>query len=113
MTIRVSLGGATGWAGAALANAISVQPDMSLVAAVSRKRAGSQLSTVIPHFNGELAISGSVSEALKHSADVYFDYTHPDVVKDNVMMAIERGISVVVGTSGLSDQDYEIGRAHV
>lgn len=106
MSIRISLGGATGWAGSALAEAISVQPDMSLVAAVSRKRAGQKLRAVVPHFSGDLTISGSISEALRQPADVYFDYTHPDVVKDNVMNAIERGISVVVGTSGLSDQDY-------
>lgn len=112
MTIRIALGGATGWAGSALANAINAQPDMSLVAAVSRKRAGCQLRAVIPHFSGDVTISGSVSDALRHPADVYFDYTHPDVVKDNVMNAIESGVSVVIGTSGLSEQDYaDIDRA--
>lgn len=106
MTIRISLGGATGWAGSALASAISMQSDMSLIAAVSRKRAGCQLRTVVPHFNGDVTISGSVAEALRQPADVYFDYTHPDIVKDNVMNAIECGLSVVIGTSGLSEEDY-------
>lgn len=106
MTIRISLGGATGWAGSALATAISLQSDMSLTAAVSRTRAGRQLRTIIPCFNGDVTISGSVAEALRQPADVYFDYTHPDIVKDNVMNAIERGIAVVIGTSGLSEEDY-------
>ena len=38
------------------------------------------------------------------------DYTHAAVVRQNVLTAIERGVGVVVGSSGLSSDDYaEIG----
>jgi 4-hydroxy-tetrahydrodipicolinate reductase len=40
-------------------------------------------------------------------ADVLVDYTHATVVKGNVVAALERRIGVVVGSSGLSDADYE------
>jgi 4-hydroxy-tetrahydrodipicolinate reductase len=39
--------------------------------------------------------------------DVLVDYTHPGVVKANVLAAVERRVGVVVGTSGLSAAEYE------
>src|SRR5690606_782825 len=38
--------------------------------------------------------------------DVLVEYTKPDVAKGNVLTALERGAHVVVGTSGLTDDDY-------
>ena len=40
-------------------------------------------------------------------ADVLVDYTHAAAVKGNVLAAIERGVNVVVGSSGLSAADYD------
>ena len=39
--------------------------------------------------------------------DVLVDYTHASVVGTNVRAAIERGVGVVVGSSGLTAADYE------
>jgi 4-hydroxy-tetrahydrodipicolinate reductase len=38
---------------------------------------------------------------------VLVDYTHAEAVKGNVLAAVERGVNVVVGSSGLSASDYE------
>jgi 4-hydroxy-tetrahydrodipicolinate reductase len=43
MTTKVCLAGATGWAGSELARATAGAADFALVAAVSRKHAGSEL----------------------------------------------------------------------
>ena len=49
----------------------------------------------------------SVAEALDAvTADVLVDYTHAAVVKGDVLAAIERGVGVVVGSSGLSAAEY-------
>ena len=48
---------------------------------------------------------GSVPEALD-GVDVLIDYTSHLVVKANVLTAVERGVAAVVGTSGLSADDY-------
>src|SRR3546814_219662 len=40
-------------------------------------------------------------------AEVRSEYTHPDAVKDHARAAIHRGISVVIGTSGLTAADYD------
>ena len=107
MTLRVCLAGATGWAGAALARAIGQTDGLELVAGVSRRHAGRPLGDVldIPHLN--TVLSGSAAEALMTPCDVFVEYTKPDVAKANVSAALERGAHVVIGTSGLSDQDLD------
>jgi 4-hydroxy-tetrahydrodipicolinate reductase len=39
--------------------------------------------------------------------DVLVDYTSPGAVKGNTLAAIERGVHVVIGTSGLSAADFD------
>jgi 4-hydroxy-tetrahydrodipicolinate reductase len=91
--IRVCVAGVTGWTGSAVAEAVDAATDLELVSGVSR--------------SGPASFS-SVAEALDGvPADVLVDYTHAAVVKGNVLAAIERGVAVVVGSSGLSAADYE------
>jgi 4-hydroxy-tetrahydrodipicolinate reductase len=94
--IRVCVAGSTGWTGSAVADAIRDAGDLELVAGVSRSDPDGY---------------SSVAEALDAApADVLVDYTHAAVVKANVLAALERGVGVVVGSSGLSAADYdEIG----
>jgi 4-hydroxy-tetrahydrodipicolinate reductase len=90
--IRVCLAGATGWVGRPLAAAIQASEDLELVASVAR--------------SGGPGIIGSVEEALRIPSDVFVDYTSATAVKQNVLMAIDAGRRVVVGSSGMSDADY-------
>ena len=90
--IRVCVAGVTGWTGSAVAEAVDAADDLELVAGVSR--------------SGPASFS-SVAEALdKAPADVLVDYTHASAVKGNLVAALERGVNVVVGSSGLSGDDY-------
>ncbi len=107
MTLSVCLAGATGWAGAALAQAIAKTDDLKLVAAVSRRHAGQRLGDILGVPNLEIVVSGSVEEALRTPCDVFVEYTRPEVAKAHVSSAIHRGAHVVIGTSGLSDHDLE------
>jgi 4-hydroxy-tetrahydrodipicolinate reductase len=45
----------------------------------------------------------SVADA---GAQVLVDFTHPDVVMDNVRFAIDQGIHAVVGTTGFTDERW-------
>ena len=101
MTIRICIAGATGWVGEALCPAVAAAADMRLVGAVARKSAGRPVPGI-----PEVMLTGSVAEALKSPTDVVIDYTHPGVVKANTLTAIEAGVGVVIGTSGLSAEDY-------
>jgi 4-hydroxy-tetrahydrodipicolinate reductase len=90
--IRVCVAGITGWTGSAVAAAVDEAEDLDLAAGVARSDQ--------PHFS-------SVGEALDaRRADVLVDYTHATAVKENVLAALEREVGVVVGSSGLSAEDY-------
>jgi 4-hydroxy-tetrahydrodipicolinate reductase len=90
--IRICAAGVTGWTGRAVADAVDAADDLELVSGVSRSDPTS---------------FDSVAEALDAvEADVLVDYTHAAVVEDNVRAAIERGVCVVVGSSGLTAADY-------
>ncbi len=111
MTLSICLAGATGWAGAALARAIARTDDLNLVAGVSRRHAGERLGAVLGVPGLEIVLSGSVDEALKTPCDIFVEYTRPEVAKAHVATSIRRGAHVVIGTSGLSDQDLqELGK---
>lgn len=93
---RVCVAGSTGWTGKAVAEAVAAAGDLELVAGVSRRAAQ------------EGAAFASVAEALDATeADVLVDYTSAEVVKGNVLAALERGVAVVVGSSGLTGADFD------
>ena len=106
MTIRVCLAGATGWAGSALARAIAASDDIQLVAAVSRTHAGRALGEVLGEPRLTCPVYATAQAALTHPCDVFFEFTHPDAARPNVLAALKAGANVVIGTSGLSDADY-------
>ncbi|MGH9901275.1 MAG: 4-hydroxy-tetrahydrodipicolinate reductase [Pyrinomonadaceae bacterium] len=112
MKLKVCVAGATGWVGKPLCAAVSRADDLSLVGAVSRSHRGRSLNDVIRDSSLDLKVSGSVAEALDTPTDVLVDYTKADAVRANVMTAIDKGAHVVIGSSGLTEQDFvEINRA--
>jgi 4-hydroxy-tetrahydrodipicolinate reductase len=107
MTIRITLAGASGWVGKALVAAIAKAPDLSLVAAVSRKMAGQDAGDVAGVGSLGVRISANIGDALKVPSDVLIDYTKPDAVKHHALTAIAHGRHVVIGASGLTQHDYD------
>jgi 4-hydroxy-tetrahydrodipicolinate reductase len=91
--IRVCIAGITGWTGSPIAEAVRSADDLELVAGVAR--------TDPAHFS-------SVVDALDAvDADVLVDFTSAAAVGGNVRAALERGVGVVVGSSGLGAEDYD------
>ena len=88
--IRVGVLGARGRMGQQVCRAVDAAPDLDLVAMVD---AGDWLFSV--------ADAGS---------QVLVDFTHPDVVMDNIRFAIDQGINAVVGTTGFTPQRLDTVR---
>lgn len=105
--IEVCVAGITGWTGRPLAAAIEAASDLALTGGVSRSAAGKSLADAIG-LGGDRGVYATVAEAL-HSApvDVLVDYSSATAVKENVWCAVEAGVSVVIGSSGLTGSDYE------
>jgi 4-hydroxy-tetrahydrodipicolinate reductase len=81
--LRVGVLGAAGRMGSLTCETIEKAADLVLVAAVNR---------------GVDALAALVDAG----ADVVVDFTHPDVVMDHIEFLVEHGVSMVVGTSGIS-----------
>ncbi len=104
--IRVCVAGATGWAGSELSRGIAPATDLTLVSAVSRTHAGKTLGDVVGEPRLRAPVFATAAQALETACDVFVEYTKPDSAKANILTALDRGAHVVVGTSGLSDDDY-------
>lgn len=85
MSTRVAVLGANGRMGSVTCEAVDGADDLELVAQVS---SGDPLDMV-----------------LDAGADVAVEFTTPDSVKHNTAWLLERGVHVVVGASGLTDDD--------
>lgn len=104
--IRICLAGATGWAGSELARAIAKTADLSLVAAVARTNATKILGDVLAEPRLTCRIYATAAQALENPCDVFVEYTTPESAKPNILAALEHGAHVVVGTSGLTNDDF-------
>ena len=89
--MRVAVLGAKGKVGATMVKAVQDAPDLELSAEVD---AGDPLSM--------LTDTGT---------EVVIDFTHPDVVMDNLNFLIDNGIHSVVGTTGFTDE--RITQVHI
>jgi 4-hydroxy-tetrahydrodipicolinate reductase len=103
--LSVCIAGATGWTGRALVPAVQEALDLELAAAVSRSASGRDLGEALGGDALGVAVHGSVEEALDE-IDVLVDYTSAMAVKANALAAIAAGVAVVIGTSGLTAQDF-------
>ena len=105
MTLSVCVAGATGWTGRAVAEAVLGADDLELRSAVSRSAAGRDLGEAWGGAPNGVTVVGSVAEALD-GVDVLVEYTSHETVRAHTLAAVERGVSVVVGSSGLGADDF-------
>src|SRR5512145_2800379 len=79
---------------------------MNLRSGIARSAAGRTLAEAAESTSAG-SVYASVAEALQSAdADVLVDYTSASAVRDNVWTAVRAGIHVVVGSSGLTADDF-------
>ncbi len=93
--IKVLVNGALGRMGKTVVAAVKSDKELELVGAVDI-------------FSGEVEgvkVETDLAAALeKYKPEVMIDFTRPDVVYQNIMIALNRKVSPVVGTTGLDDE---------
>lgn len=105
MALTVGVAGATGWVGRPIAEAVLAAQDMDLACAVSRSHAGSDLGVAWGGDPHGIPVYGRVEEALA-GLDVLVDVTSHESALANALVAIDHGVAVVIGASGLTAQDF-------
>jgi 4-hydroxy-tetrahydrodipicolinate reductase len=103
--INLAIAGATGWAGSAIVDAALAAPDITLTSAIARSAAGQDLGTVLGREPLSVTVYGDVEEALE-GVDVLVEFTSHEHAKPIALTAIARGVAVVIGSSGLTADDY-------
>ena len=93
----ICIAGITGWTGGAIAAGVAAAGDLELRAGVSRSAAGGEVEGA--------PVYARVGEALD-GIDVLIDYTSHHVARDSALTAIAAGVAVVIGTSGLTAEDF-------
>ncbi|HKK00278.1 MAG TPA: 4-hydroxy-tetrahydrodipicolinate reductase [Desulfotignum sp.] len=111
MAIRICVAGATGWVGKELITAIcapEASKKFTLSAAVAPGATGQHIGQILDLASPGVIVSQTVADALASApTDVLIDYTHPEVVFDNIKTAVQNKVCAVVGTSGLTSKDYD------
>ncbi|WP_246051049.1 4-hydroxy-tetrahydrodipicolinate reductase [Nocardioides guangzhouensis] len=85
--MKVGVLGARGKVGSEICRAVEAADDVDLVAQID---AGDDLATLV-----------------ESGVEAVVDFTHPDVVMDNLEFCVRHGIHAVVGTTGFDDERLE------
>ena len=98
--LKIAVFGAAGRMGQTVVDAVAAAPDMVVVAGVDYVSSDQD----IPWFT-------DVSDAIETAnPDVSIDFTVADAAARNALVAIESGVSPVIGTTGMSDA--QVGAIH-
>ena len=103
--IRVGVIGAYGRMGQMVCRAVAEDPDLALVAAIDRSRHGESIGRLIGHPELGVQMSDEHEGLLQAEVEVAVDFTHPDVVFENVEWCISHAVHAVVGTTGLTERN--------
>lgn len=102
--VRVIVAGATGKTGGAVTRALLQAPDVAVVGAVARRAAGRDLGEALGLGPAGVTVSEDLEGALAAApADALVDFTAPEVAARHLLMALDRGLHAVVGTTGLRE----------
>lgn len=103
--IRVGVIGACGRMGLMVCRTVVEADDLALAAAIDRSKVGQSIGDLVGHPEVGVPISDELDRLLEAEVEVAIDFTHPDVVMDNVRWCVTHAVHLVVGTSGISQDD--------
>ncbi len=88
--IKVGVLGARGKVGSEVCRAVEAAEDLELVA--------------------QIDVDDELDDLVTSGAEAVVDFTHPDVVMDNLEFCVDHGIHAVVGTTGFDEERLDILR---
>jgi 4-hydroxy-tetrahydrodipicolinate reductase len=104
--IRVGVIGATGKMGREVCRAAHDDPDLALVAAVSRSAAGRTLADALGLAGSDVVATDTIESLIAADTEVMVDFAGPAYAAEHVTWGIEQGIHVVEGSTG-----FEVDRS--
>lgn len=102
--MQVAVVGAGGRMGSEVCRAVDGAQDLDLVAAVDPHAAGRAIAGID---HGPVIVAG-VGEVDLAAVDVAVEFSGPATVRDNVVALLGAGVDVVVGATGMDDDDLDV-----
>ena len=109
MSVRIAVTGANGRMGKVLIDAVKLNPETELSAAIvlpDSSLIGVDAGEMAGIGKNGVAIVGNIREAI-NDFDVLIDFTAPEATLDNAKVCSEAGKAMVIGTTGLSADQKE------
>ncbi len=108
--INIAVCGAMGRMGQRIINIISQTPDVTLSGATespSHPLCGGKIDFIKDGETKKVNVASSVADVAE-SAHVIIDFTRPDATEKALAFAAERGKAIVIGTTGLSEEQKKL-----
>jgi len=102
--IKVVVAGAAGKMGKEVCKAVLDDPETELLGAIDVEEVGKDIGELLGRPPVGAKISG-LKKAVTKEADVLVDFTHAGVAMNNIRYAAKNGVHLVIGTTGLSEED--------
>ena len=105
--VKVIVSGACGKMGRSVLNAVYHDQELELVGAVDLQT-GTDVGELLGIDKTGVLVTDNLQKLIETvKPDVMVDFTRPDVVFHNACIALKNGVSPVIGTTGLSDENKE------
>jgi 4-hydroxy-tetrahydrodipicolinate reductase len=106
--IKVVVTGASGRVGQEIVKALLQSVKFRLVAAVDMKNTGKDVGLLLGLPPAGIAIVSNLTEIIKKTRpEVMVDFTQPEVVMDNIRIALAAKVRPVVGTTGFTPNNLD------
>lgn len=105
--LSVCVSGALGNVGRRLVEGVRDDPGFALHSAVARREVGRDVGEALGGAPLGVPVTDDIAAALAARPDVLIDYTHPGLIRRHLELAFAQRVPVVIGTTGLTDADFE------
>ena len=105
---KVIVSGARGKMGEEVVKLVNRTDNFDLVGAVDVTDIGEDINRLLGLQGAEVLIESELEESIEsNEPDVIVDFTTPGVVMENIKTAIDKGVNIIVGTTGITEADLE------
>lgn len=108
MSVRIAINGAAGRMGRRLMALTVSDPDLDLAGALeydAHPRLGAPVSDIEPEATARLALTASLADM---DADALIDFSTPEGTMRRAREAAEKGIALVIGTTGMTAEESAV-----
>lgn len=106
--IKLIFGGISGKTGKMVAEKLSQNESVEIVAGIGRKTVGVDIGDLIHNKNNGKYIHRSLQDCIDcENADLFIDFSTREAAPSNIECALKNRISTIVGTTGIEQQEIE------